>query len=274
MYIRRNLNQAAIYLILILLVFLTFYPFILTVQTSLKDNPQFYHSFWVPTLPLHFENYVAAFQQIAHYMINSLIVSGVSALGVMICAALAAFAFARLRLAGRELLYYLVISLMMVPPVLTLIPTFILVKNMGLADNLLGLILPYTASGQVIAIFIMRGFFAGLPQEIFDAALVDGASDWQIFWNIGLPLIRPVLATIAILETLVTWNDYVWPAVVLTNDQLRTLTLGLVFFQSRHVTYWGPLMAGYVIASLPLLILFLFTMRYFIEGLTTGALKA
>jgi ABC-type glycerol-3-phosphate transport system permease component len=167
-----------------------------------------------------------------------------------------------------------VISLMMVPPVLTLIPTFILVKNMGLADNLLGLILPYMASGQVIAIFIMRGFFAGLPQEIFDAALVDGASDWQIFWNIGLPLIRPVLATIAILETLVTWNDYVWPAVVLTNDQLRTLTLGLVFFQSRHVTYWGPLMAGYVIASLPLLILFLFTMRYFIEGLTTGALKA
>jgi ABC-type glycerol-3-phosphate transport system permease component len=126
----------------------------------------------------------------------------------------------------------------------------------------------------VLAIFIMRSFFASLPEELFEAARIDGASELWVFLNIAVPLVRPVLVTIAILQVLSSWNDYLWPFLVLQSDSLKTLVVGLVSFQGRFSTDYGPLMAGYAIASVPLLILFFIAMRSFIEGLSQGALKA
>jgi multiple sugar transport system permease protein/raffinose/stachyose/melibiose transport system permease protein len=167
-----------------------------------------------------------------------------------------------------------VIFLLMVPAVLSLVPTFLLIKNVGLMDTLWALILPYIAAGQVLAIFIMRSFFASLPEELFEAARIDGAGEIWVFFNIAVPLVRPVLVTIAILQVLSSWNDYLWPFLVIKSDSLKTLVVGLVSFQGRFGTDYGPLMAGYAIASVPLLILFLVSMRSFIEGLSQGALKA
>jgi ABC-type glycerol-3-phosphate transport system permease component len=125
----------------------------------------------------------------------------------------------------------------------------------------------------VLGIFILRAFFAGLPNELFEAARVDGASHLQSFVRIALPLTKPILGTIAIVNLVGVWNDYVWPLLVIGDDSLRTLTLGLTTYTTRHLTEWGPLMSGYTIGSLPLLLVFFVSMRYFIQGLTAGALK-
>jgi ABC-type glycerol-3-phosphate transport system permease component len=243
------------------------------VLTSFKDMTQYNDQFWLPVLPLHLENYTAAWTAIAPYMLNSVIVTAASAAGVVVLSCFAAYAFARFDFPGREMFYYLVIFLLMIPAVLTLVPSFLLVKSLGLMNTRWALILPYVAGGQVLAIFIMRAFFAGLPEQLFEAARIDGAGEISAFWRIGLPLTRPILITIAIMQVLSTWNDYVWPFLVVQDDSLKTLVVGLVIFQGRFYTNWGPLMAGYTLASLPLLLLFLVGMRYFIEGLTAGALK-
>jgi len=259
---------------LVALALLTFYPFIFMIITSLKSAKQYYANIWLPAWPLHLENYQQAWTSIAPYMLNSFVVTIASTIGVVGVSCLAAFAFARMSFPGREILYYLVIFLLMVPAVLTLVPTFLLIKNVGLMNTLWALILPYIAAGQVLSIFIMRAFFASLPEELFEAARIDGASELWVFLNIAVPLVRPVLVTIAILQVLSSWNDYVWPFLVLQSDSVQTLVGGLVNFQGRFYTDYGPLMAGYAIASIPLLILFFVAMRSFIEGLSQGALKA
>jgi ABC-type glycerol-3-phosphate transport system permease component len=163
---------------------------------------------------------------------------------------------------------------MMIPSVLTLVPQFVLVSDLHLLETRWALILPYTAAGQVLAVFIMRAFFAGLPEELFESARMDGAGELTAFWRIALPLTKPILGAVAILQLLSTWNDYVWPFVVTQQSpDLYTLVVGLVSFTGRHSTQWGPLMAGNIFASLPLVLVFLFMTRYFIDGLTAGALK-
>jgi ABC-type glycerol-3-phosphate transport system permease component len=273
MHIARRLRSAPSITLLAAFAALTLYPLAFMVITSFKDMTQYNEQFWLPVLPLHLENYTAAWAAIAPYMLNSVIVTAASAAGVVLLSCFAAYAFARFDFPGRELFYYLVIFLLMIPAVLTLVPSFLLVKSLGLMNTRWALILPYVAGGQVLAIFIMRAFFAGLPEELFEAARIDGAGEIGAFWRIALPLTRPILITIAIMQVLSTWNDYVWPFLVVQDDSLKTLVVGLVIFQGRFYTNWGPLMAGYTLASLPLLLLFLVGMRYFIEGLTAGALK-
>lgn len=281
-------GEGWIHAMLLFLAALTFYPFFFLVMTSFKDNPQFFHHFWRITWPLHGENYAAAWQAISGYIFNSVIVSVLSGLGVLTVASLSAYVFARHRFPGATVLFYAILSLMMIPGVLSLISSFMWMKQFPLAggNNLWGqggtgllnsrwaLILPYISGGQVFAIFILRSFIASLPEELFEAARLDGASEGIIFARLVLPLSKPILGTVAIMNLLATWNDYVWPLIVLSDDRRKTLTIGLAFFQGAYATTYGPLMAGYVIASLPLLLLFLFTMRYFMEGLTSGALKA
>jgi len=269
----RSLQQTGLGALLLVLVALMFYPFYFMMQTSLKDNSQFALQFWVPTAPFHFDNYGTAFPVIWHYMVNSILVVGLATLGVIAVATLAAYPFARMRFPGREALYYALIAMMMVPTVLTLVPQFVLIRNMNLVGSYAGVILPYIAAGEIISIFILRAFFASLPEELFESARIDGASDLQLFLRVALPLVRPAVAAVAILQVLLDWNDYVLPLLVLTNDSVKTLVVGLVAFQTRYTTNWGPLMAGYTIGALPLLLLFSLGMRQFISGLTAGALK-
>jgi multiple sugar transport system permease protein/raffinose/stachyose/melibiose transport system permease protein len=269
----REARRVALYLILIALAAATLAPLALMVITSFKDNDEFYRNFAGVVLPLHPANYVLAWGEISHYILNSVIITGGSVIGVVALAALAAYAFARLSFPGKELLYYVVIALMMLPGVLTLVPTFVIVYHLGLLDTRWALILPYISGGVVFATFVLRSFFASISEELFEAARIDGAGELRVFWHLGLPLIRPALATVAILQILSTWNDYLWPLVTLYTDSNFTLTIGLVAFQGRHSTDWGPLMAGYTIAALPLVLLFAFTTRTFIAGMTQGGLK-
>ena len=285
---RGKMGSMLPHVFLISAIFLTFYPFAFMFITSLKDTDQFIANFWGLSLPLHWENYRIAWEAIGKYVLNSVIVSACSVVGVLIVSSVAGYAFARHKFPGSTFLFYCLLSLMMVPSVLTLISSFMWMKQFplvggnnwlgqggtGFLNTHLALILPYISGGQVFAIFILRSFIAALPEELFEAARIDGASEMQSFWSIVIPLSKPILGTVAIMTLIGTWNDYVWPLLVLQDDSLKTLAIGLASFRGEYVTSYGPLMAGYTLACIPLLVLFLFTMKYFVEGLTAGALKA
>jgi multiple sugar transport system permease protein/raffinose/stachyose/melibiose transport system permease protein len=260
-------------LLLLGVLLITLYPFFFMVMTAFKDNAEFTDQFWWFAFPMHVANLSNAVTAMGRYIVNSALVAAATIAGVLSTSTLAAYAFARFKFWGREFWYYSVIAMLMVPFILTLVPTFVLVKHLGLLNSLWGLILPYVAGGEVLAIFILRGFMAGLPNELFEAARIDGASHLQSFRHIALPLTKPILGTIAIINLVGVWNDYVWPLLVIGDDSQRTLTLGLTAYTSRHLTDWGPLMSGYTIGALPLFLVFLVSMRYFITGLTAGALK-
>lgn len=282
------MRDLPIHLGLGLLLLLTFYPFFFLILTSFKDNTQFFHDFWGFPSPPQWDNYRQAWEAISPYAINSVVVTVSTVIGTLFVASLSAYAFARHRFPGREALFYAILALMMVPGVLTLVSAFMWMKQFpltggndlwgsggtGLLNTHWALLLPYVAGGQVFAIFILRSFIAALPEELFEAARLDGASEWRLFGAIAVPLSRPILATVAVMTTLSTWNDYVWPLIVLSEESKKTLSIGLAFFRGAYQTTYGPLMAGYVLASIPLLLLFLLTMRSFIAGLTSGALKA
>lgn len=261
------------HLILVIISFLMFLPFMITVIISFKSIPQFNHEpFWI-TFPLYPENYQDAWRVVSKYILNSIIVSGGSVIAMVALAALAAWAFARYPFPGREFFFYGILALLMIPGELTLIPSFLLVKDLGLLNTRWVLILPYIAGGQVFAIFILRSFYQSMPEEMFEAARIDGARELQILLRIAIPLSKSILGVVAIMHILSTWNDLIWPLVTLSTDKLMTLTIGLYAFRTAWYSIWGPLMAGYVLASVPLIILFAFTSRLFVEGLSSGAIK-
>ena len=153
-------------------------------------------------------------------------------IGVLVIASISGFVFARYNFPGRELFFFAILALLMIPGVLTLVPAFLLVKNLGLINTYWALILPYMAGGQIFAIFILRSFIAGLPEELFEAARLDGASTLQAFRHIVIPLSKPILVTIAVMNVLGTWNDYIWPLVTISDSKLWTISVGIVTFGS------------------------------------------
>ncbi len=253
--------------ILLFLVAFTLFPYLFMLITSLKNNQQFYASYWQVTFPFHWENYSSAWSHISVYMVNSLIATGFSVLGVLLLASITAFVFARYRFIGREFLFTLIVCLLMVPSIASLIPLFVLIRDLGLVNTRLALILPYIAGGTVFATFLMRTFFQQLPEEIFEAARLDGANGPRMYMSIMLPLSGPIIGTIILLTLDSVWNDYFWPLVTISDDSLRTVTTGLAFLQGQYVTLWGPLFAGYVVASIPLLLVFAFSSRYLLAGI-------
>lgn len=261
--------------ILIVLVILTFYPFVFMLITSTKTYTQFVHHYWLPVLPFHIkENYTRAWQQIDRYLINTIYVGVVSVVGGLITISLAAYVFARHSFPGKGFLFSAIMLLMMVPGILQLIPQFMWCKQLGLLNTYWVLILPYIAGGQVYAIYVLRTFFASLPQGLFDAAKIDGASDLQIYYRVALPLSKGILGTLAILRFTGVWNDLIWPLITTQDESHRTITVGLYFFQGAVYTDYGRMFAGYFMASIPLLILFGFFMKQFMAGITSGAIKA
>ncbi len=259
--------------ILFVAVLLTYIPFWILLVTSLKSVEQFYHSLVLPELPLQWGNYITAWGVVSRYILNSTIVTLTVVIGVLVVSSMSSFAFARYSFPGRTVLFYLIVGLLMVPGILTLVPAFVWIRDLGLLNTRWALILPGIAGEQVFAIFVLRAFMAGLPEELFEAARVDGAGMLRSYWNIALPLSKPILSVVVITATLATWNDYIWPLIVISDTTLLTIPIGLAYFQGQYQTEFGPMMAGYVIGSIPLLVLFFFTMRQFVQGLTGGAFK-
>jgi ABC-type glycerol-3-phosphate transport system permease component len=259
---------------LALIVFLTFYPFIFMVMTSFKDTHQFYHSFWLPAWPPNFDNYRRALGDTARYMLNSLFVTALSIAGIVSFSAVTGFIFARFDFPGHQTLYYLMIAMMMIPGVLLLVPAFVWVKRLGLINSYGVLILPYIAGGQILGTFLLRGFFSEIDNDLFEAAQIDGAGLLRQFWHVGVPLARPALGVVLIVSAIAVWNNFLWPLVTTSSEQVMVLTVGMLRYNARvGETQYGPMFAGYVLSALPLAVLFVFCTRLFMRGVTAGALK-
>lgn len=271
---RRPRRQVGVHVGLIILVFVSLAPYLFMVVTSFKDNEQYYESFWAPATPLHWENYATAWQQVQPYLVASLIVAAASVVGLVAVSLVAAFVFARFRFPGRNALFALIAALMMVPSIASLIPLFVMMRDFDMLNTFAVLIIPHIAGGAVLGTILMRTFIAGIPQTIFDAAQIDGASHVRVFLSIMMPLSLPVIGTVALVTVQGVWNDFFWPLLTITDNSLRTVSVGLLFFQGQTGTAYGPLFAGYLIASLPLLLLFVFFSKYFLAGVQGGVAGA
>lgn len=270
---RFSASQLLIYAILWILLLLTIYPFISMVMKSFKNFEQDIHSPWTMTFPLHLENFSLAWEVVHPYMWNTIVITAAATIGTVILSSISGYILARFVFPFREALFYLIISLMMIPGILSLIPLFILIRDLGFIDSSMGLIGPYIAGGLPFGIFLMRGFMEKLPGELFDAAQIDGASIFQTYARIALPLTKPILSALAILNILNAWNDIILPNLVLNDELQKTVAVGLLTFTSQYNEQQGPLFAGYLITSIPLLLFFVVASRQFIAGMTSGALK-
>ena len=274
---RRPLPMAQLGLLaaLAVLLVLVFLPILYLLVFSFKNNAQIYASFWSPPSPWIWSNYADGWRAIRQFMFNSVWLALASTAITVVASALSGYAFARHRFPGKEPIYYSFLGLMMIPTVLTLIPRYLLVKNMGLVDTPWVLILPWAAGDQAFGILLCRGFFATISEEMFEAGRVDGATELQLFAWIAAPLSLPILVTLAIVHAFRSYNDYIWPLITINSSDQQVVTVALTQFNAGYgLIDYGPRFAGYLLAALPLLVMFLLGMRYFIRGLTAGALKA
>lgn len=248
-------------------------PFIWMLSTSLKTPPQTfaYPPVWIPT-PIAWGNYAktVAAMPFGRFYLNSLIVTFSVTVIQILSSSLAAFAFARLRFRGRNALFLLYLATLMIPFQVTMIPNFILVRLFGWYDTYQALILPPAFSA--FSTFLLRQYFLGLPFDLDEAARIDGASSFRIWWSIILPLSGPVLAALAIFVSLNSWNDFLWPLIVTNSPEMRTLPVGLSTFQGQFKVEWNLLMAGSVIAMLPVLIVYIIGQRWFIRGIAMSGM--
>lgn len=265
-------SQLLIHFILLILAILTFVPLVILVSLSLKDLGQFNADPMGISLPFHFENYATAWKFMQDPLIHNIVVGVLATSLSLAMSAAAAFVFARFEFPGRNVLFFSLMLLLLVPGTVLLVPTYQLIVQLNLHNTLWALILPYAAH-QTLIIFVLRTFFAELPAEMFDAAKVDGANVLQLFWRIAVPLSLPVMSAMAIFQVWFIWNDYAWPTLVANSPEARTAVTGLIYFNDFSRPEPGAGMAAAVIAAIPVLILFLFTMRTFIAGLTAGAAK-
>ncbi len=268
---RHLLARLALHMVLFLGSFIVLAPFMVMLLVSLSPKEAFLQrSFSWDQLSLR--NYFETFTVVpfGRFYLNSIVVaSGTTFLQIM-TASLAAFAFARLRFRGRDSIFLLYLAALMIPFQVTMIPNFILIRFLRWYNTYQALILPGAFSA--FSTFLLRQYFLGIPMDLDEAARIDGASSWRIWLQIIMPLSGPVLATLAIFNFQTTWNDFLWPLVITNTDSMRTIPVGLSSFQGQYSTEWHLLMAGSVVALLPVLIIYILAQKWFVEGITLSGM--
>ncbi|MEU6990124.1 carbohydrate ABC transporter permease [Streptomyces sp. NPDC046465] len=271
---RLRLPFSAWHLLLAPLAALFAVPLVWLLLSSLMSNAEinrFPPALWPSKIDFGGYSYVLGNAMFPRWLLNSVIVSAVAVTSNLVFGVLGGYAFARMRFAGSRLLLVLMLATMAIPFQLTMIPTFLVMKKLGLIDTLGALIVP--ALVTPFAVFLLRQFFLSLPRELEEAAWIDGCSRLRVIVSIVLPLARPALATVAVLTFLTTWNDLTWPLIAINHDTQYTLQLGLTTFQGQHHTRWSAVMAGNVLTVLPVLVAFLFAQKAFIRSVTSSGLK-
>jgi ABC-type glycerol-3-phosphate transport system permease component len=245
-------------------------PLIWLISTSLKEPNAIFKlpPEWIPD-PVRWQNYPEALTALpfARFFFNTVLITVLATLGTVISASMAAYAFARLRFPLRSFWFALMISTLMLPSIVTLIPTFILFRSLKWIDTFYPLIVPYWFGGTPFFIFLLRQFFLTIPLELDEAARIDGASNYRIYWQIILPLAKPALATVIIFSIINHWNEFVLPLIYLHSTDNWTMAIGLQGFSDLYSTQWHWLMAASTVIVLPLIILFFSAQRYYLEGI-------
>jgi len=250
-------------------------PFLWMLVSSVKPEAEVRQipPTWLPeTFTL--ENYQTLFDRLSFptYFFNSTLVAIFVTLGNVVFCSMLGYALAKLEFRGKRVIFALVLGMLMVPAIAILVPLFVLVSNLGLTNTFPGLFLPYLAAP--IGVFLMRQYFLGLPDELIQAARVDGAGEFRIFWNVMLPLCGPALATLSILTFLGSWNNFIWPLVVAQTEDRYTLPVALALYSvGQNATQYGVLLAGAVVVVLPVIAIFLALQRYFVQGIAMTGIK-
>lgn len=267
--------RAMQYLFAYLFMLVAIYPIILMVVSSFKTNMEILTNPFSFPLSLQLETYQKLWEAVpfGDFLLNSVIVSVTSVFLVVLLSAMAAFYLARFSFKWTGVLYFFFIAGLMIPIKLGIVPLFMLMKNLGLINSLWSLILIYTATGIPISVFILTGFFRTLPVELEEAARIDGCNHFQVLWKVLLPLIRPALGTVVIINFISAWNDFFFPLIFIQEDALKTIPIGMMVLFGEYETDWSLLFAGLTLSALPMIAVFLVASRQFMEGLTAGAVK-
>lgn len=270
----QHLRGFSLHLVLSLGVLVMALPFIWMVSTSLKEWTQVmeYPPVWIPD-PVRWENYAEIWEMLpfGQFFLNSLKISTLISLGQMISGSMGGYAFSKLRFPGRNVMFTAYLTTLMIPYVVTLIPMFMIMRYLDWINSHTSVIVPLLTNA--LATFLMRQFFLSIPDELIDAARIDGASPLQIYRKIMLPLAKPALATVGIFSFIASWNDFLWPLLMLQRTELKTVTVGLSYFQSMYTVKWHYLMAASVTALVPTLLLFVFLQRYYARGFVTTGIR-
>lgn len=250
-------------------------PFVWMVVSSIKPEAEVRSvpPTWLPET-VTTENYQTLLDRLSFptYFVNSTVVAVVVMLGNLVFCSMLGYALAKLDFRGKKVVFALVLGTLMVPGIAVIVPLFVLVTNLGLANTFPGLFLPYLVTP--IGVFLMRQYFLGLPDELISAARVDGAGEFRIFWNVMLPLTGPALATLALLTFLASWNNFLWPVVVAQTEDRYTLPVALALYSvGQNATQYGVLLAGAVVVVLPVIAVFLAVQRYFVQGIAMTGIK-
>ena len=271
----RALARVVIYLILATMAAVFLYPVVLMLLTAFKTTPEIFRDPFGLPASWGLETFANVWRRanFGLYLRNSLFITGASALLLLATAAPAAYALARYTFRLRGVLFLFFLAGIMIPIRLGILPLYLLMRDLNLIDTPFALILTYTASGMPMSVFLLSVFFRNLPRELEDAARIDGCTEAQTFWRIMLPLVRPGLATVVIVNVVPWWNDFFFPLLFLTSDTWKTIPLGMQVFFGQHLVDWSLVFSGMTLASLPLLIIYLLMSRQFIAGLTAGAVK-
>jgi multiple sugar transport system permease protein len=271
---RRRRRPSAWHLLLAPLALIFIFPFIQMLLASFMTSREI--NAYPPALFPHHPS-LAGYRTVLQesdfgtWFLNSVIVTGVAVVSQLLLCPIAGYAFARMRFIGTRLLQLLLLTTVFIPPQLLMIPVYRMYAALGIVGTIPSLFLPWMASA--ISIFLMRQFFVRLPKEIEEAAMIDGCGRLGVFARVLLPLMRPALATIALLTVLDAWNDFLWPLISISNSSNYTLQLGLLTYQGQHTTDWAAVMATNVMVTLPLLVVFLVGQRYFVRSLTFTGVK-
>lgn len=276
----RILLRVLVFLSLAFWLLLVVAPMVWLAYSSLKSNEAIFAHPWAPptSMPaVNVGNYARVWtaSHVGAYFLNSLVTVSGAMLGTLLLSAMAAYGLARLNVRGRRIIYYAFITGMIVPTALTLAPLFELLRGLSLLNSLTGLALVYVAFSIPFSVLILHGFFASLPEEVREAAIVDGASEWQTFWHVFLPMARPGLVTVTIFNFLGMWNEYLLALVILVDPDKQTLQLGIanMVVALNYRSDWAGLFATMVLAMLPVLIVYAVLRKRLVEGMIMGAVK-
>lgn len=272
---KKKVTRFSAHMVLIIASFFFMIPFIWMVSTSLKPLTQVF-TFppeWIPK-PVKWSNYIDAMNYIPFftYLKNTIIITVVSTVGAVLSCPIVAYSFAKLKWPGRNILFIITIGVMMIPGQVTMIPLFLLFEKLGLVGTPYPLIIP-AFFGIPFYIFLLRQFFMGLPDSLREAAKIDGASEFRIYWQIMLPLAKPAVLAVGLFQFMASWTDFIGPLLYLTDSVQYTLSLGLQQFQSQKGSEWGLMMAVSTMMTVPVIILFFFLQKTFIKGITFSGIK-
>lgn len=273
--VKKAIRQLLVHLMLIPLALVFMLPFLWMLSTSLKPDTQFYSypPVWIPN-PLQWSNYPDAVTYISFflYLRNTLTIAVLATIGSLISCSLVAYSLARIPWPGRNFLFVFTVATLMLPFQVTLIPLFVVYSRLGWVNSFLPLIVPHWF-GSALYIFLLRQFFMTIPMELSEAARIDGAGELRIYWQVILPLAKAALATVAIFEFIARWRDYLGPLIYLSNQKLYTLSLGIYEYRSQYGAEWGLLMAASVLITLPIILLFFFLQKTFVQGIALTGIK-